>query len=292
MSIPKLALMVGVPASGKSKKAREMTTEDYDKIVSSDEIRQEFYGKKYKKENNAHVFGIFNKRINQYLSDGQNVIADATNITIKDRKKILNYVNGIKCVKEVYLMLKDVNDCREDNSLRKNTVPDDIIDQFVRKFQVPFYEEGYDVIKVCAKDSHCQNTFKEMIDFNQNNSHHTLTLDEHCQKVAEYLIDCGDEDLLLAARNHDYGKLFTQDFDDRGESHYYGHENVGAYKIGCILGKQHSDKMTLNTMFYINYHMLPYNWQLEKTITKYKKLFGEEKFQKLTLLHECDEKAH
>jgi len=44
----------------------------------------------------------------------------------------------------------------------------------------------------------------------------------------------------------------------------------------------------MGVAFYINYHMLPFNWTNTKELNRAKKMFGEEKFNNLMLLHEAD----
>ena len=48
----------------------------------------------------------------------------------------------------------------------------------------------------------------------------------------------------------------------------------------------------LDLAFFINYHMLPYQWNTEKSKAKWKNIFGEDKFNRLMLLHEADKAAH
>jgi hypothetical protein len=48
----------------------------------------------------------------------------------------------------------------------------------------------------------------------------------------------------------------------------------------------------LDLVFFINYHMLPYQWNTEKSKEKWKGIFGEDKFNRLMLLHEADKAAH
>ena len=82
---------------------------------------------------------------------------------------------------------------------------------------------------------------------------------------------------------HDIGKLFTQKTDDDGISHYYGHENVGAYYICShpeIIEEKTGDFFDI--LFYVNYHMMIHDIdKSEKAKNKYKKLFGEDRYNAL-----------
>jgi hypothetical protein len=87
--------------------------------------------------------------------------------------------------------------------------------------------------------------------------------------------------------------MYTQKTDENGISHYYQHENVGTYYLlshyqdlvaTCYL----SNDEILEMLFYVNYHMLPMNWNGDKAIDKWKKIFGEDKFNNLILFNQCD----
>ena len=100
---PILYVMIGLSASGKSTRAKELAIEYDAIIVSSDSIRGEF-GEVQDQSNNEEVFKIFHKRIKENLLQGKNVIADATNITIKSRKAIFETVRNINCNIIGYIM--------------------------------------------------------------------------------------------------------------------------------------------------------------------------------------------
>ena len=72
--------------------------------------------------------------------------------------------------------------------------------------------------------------------FNQENSHHSLSLGEHLDKTAAYAKSHWptNKNVQLAAIIHDIGKYFTKTFynmkgEKTEEAHYYGHENYGTY---------------------------------------------------------------
>ena len=135
--------------------------------------------------------------------------------------------------------------------------------------------------------------------YNQNNSHHTLTLGDHCEKVFEYLYKNDDnlsDTLKFAALLHDCGKPFCKTFKNaKGEiteqAHYYNHEHTGAY-----------DSLFYNTTgnpidiaVLIRWHMPPYFWEKdnnEKLHNKYRKLWGEDLYSDVMNLHAADRSAH
>ena len=66
---PILYIMIGISASGKSTKVKELAIEHNAIIVSSDAIRGEF-GEVIDQSNNNEVFKIFHQRIKDNLSKG------------------------------------------------------------------------------------------------------------------------------------------------------------------------------------------------------------------------------
>lgn len=143
MNKPTLWVMVGLSGSGKSSIAKEIAEENPNTvIVSSDSIREELTGDYGNQENNEEVFKVFHKRIRETLENNTNVIADATNITMRSRRAIIENVKGIECRKIAYLIPKPFDQCKIENLSRQHPVPDEVLDKQIRKFQVVFYEEG------------------------------------------------------------------------------------------------------------------------------------------------------
>ena len=142
-------------------------------------------------------------------------------------------------------------------------------------------------------------------DFDQDNTHHSLTLGKHCEKTWEYICrnydDYGTDEfhaLRIAAILHDNGKCCTKTYkNSKGEitdeAHYYTHEHTGSYN--CLFYKMLINPLDVAVL--IRWHMQPYFWEKdtengEKTMNKYKKLWGDELFDNVMRLHEADKKAH
>lgn len=302
MSIPTLWIMVGLPAAGKSTVAKKIAKENDTVIISTDEIRAEVCdGDINDQSKNTDVFAIFYRRIRDGIENGMNVVADATNISIKSRKRIIECVDGLPCYKVAYVIAKDIPECIADNSNRKHPVPEDSIIRMWRNFQIPFLEEGFDDISV-HMFQRSQYGLRDFIgscldlmhDFHQDNPHHTMDLYEHSAfttyKMTDKLSGMMQRWIYFGSLLHDVGKLFTKTFDENGVAHYYNHESVGAYYLLC---NRHGFDMCsgefLNMLFLVNYHMFPADWKSQKSIRKWRQIFGEEKFELLKLFHECDQ---
>lgn len=293
--MPTVIVMCGLQGSGKSTKARYLKEEMGNcEIVSSDAIRKEFDNN----ITNDKVFKIYYARAREFLKAGTNVILDATNITIKSRKQIFEQLKGIDCTKECYVMNVPINICAERllerNQDTKNQieVPLDVLYKYQKSFEMPFYEEGWDDIEINTIQSFVPSQYELCIDsmdnFEQKNSHHKYTVGEHGKKLEKFIKKYKFP--KCTGIFHDIGKLFTQTIGEDGQAHYYQHHNVGAY---FLLSHTYliEDINILDLVFYVNYHMFPFTWQTDKAKEKWKKIFGEHKFEMLQILNEGDKKA-
>ena len=170
MSKPILWILVGLSASGKSTIAAQIANENPNTIiVSSDAIREELTGNYQDQEHNKEVFKIFHNRIRKNLENKKNVIADATNLTMKSRRAIMMKVYGLNIKKVCVIISKPFEQCKKDNLHREHPVPDFVLDKQIKKFRTPFYEEGFDeiVIKHFDQASNTITALTEMNDFDQ-----------------------------------------------------------------------------------------------------------------------------
>ena len=301
----KVIIMVGISGSGKSYKTDYLKNKYNAIVLSSDELRKTLYGDETDQTHNEEVFGTLYKNLRDLLTQGKNVIVDATNITIKSRRKIIEEIKRTKINTEIiaYVMTKPIEICIKNDRIRKRHVGKEVIYAQREKFQIPFYEEGIDKI-ILENYSKREETTQEKLNtliagmegFDQQNSHHKYDLLTHCSKTFQLLEDVNaDPCVQMAASLHDIGKMETKKLKDNGEYGYYGHANVGAYqlldelKLGSTI--PNAFQKTLEILFYVNYHMLPMNWNEEKTHDKYKQLFGKTKYDNLMLLHHCDKIA-
>lgn len=302
MNVPKLWIMVGLSGSGKSSISKEIAKEFNCIIISSDEIRGEICdGGVSDQSKNEEVFQLFHKRIKDNLKMGKNVIADATNITMKSRRSIIGNLKNVQCYKIAYIVPKIYEECLKDNVKREYPVPESVLDKQLKRFQVPFLEEGFDEIYVHKFDKTLFNAFvvdcfTRMIGFDQKNPHHNADLYHHCKLTTDKFKYCGNyiyTEYILGAMLHDIGKVFTQTIDDNGIAHYYNHENVGSYYLlswfeSIKRYRDYDDEEILNILFLVNYHMMPMNWNDEATLKRWENRFGEYKYKMLLDFHRCD----
>ena len=293
-----LVYLVGLPGSGKSTMALSFEKKGY-KVFSSDAIREELYGDASIQSDPQKVFRVLHKRVKDALRAGENCVYDATNVRSKNRIAFLKEIQNIKCKKICCIVWASIDTCKERNVSRERKVPDYVIERMWRQFETPYYFEGWDDIRiVCSENINkvYENFLKNFLsswNFSQDNSHHTLSLGEHCQQAFSKTKSL-DSSIKFAAFYHDYGKLFTKTFYNKKgeldkEAHYYDHQNVGAYETLVV-----SDGLnTLKISALICYHMHPYFWKNNpKMEEKYKQLWGEEFYNEILLIHEADMAAH
>ena len=104
----KLYIMIGLPGSGKDFISKQivnrMSTDEKEKIkiLSSDDLRIELFGFEDQTHNDI-IFQEMNQRCKEYLSDGLDVIYNATNLNKKRRMNLIS--NMKKYYDEVYAIL-------------------------------------------------------------------------------------------------------------------------------------------------------------------------------------------
>lgn len=293
MNKPTLWVMVGLSGSGKSSVAKEIAENNPNTIiVSLDNIGEELTGDYGNQENNEEVCKVFRKRIREALENNMNVIADEKNITMRSRRAIIENIKGIECRKIVYLIPKPFEQCKIDNLNRQHPVPKEVLDKQIRKFQIVFYEEGWDLIKrrdfLRDGEITIPDISLKMENFDQKNPHHTMSLLEHSDYTYKLFADKEyPMSFQLGAVLHDVGKLYCQTFDEFGTAHYIDHDSIGSYLVLTSLDVFYHYYI-LDACFLINYHMMPFNWTTEKFKERWKKRFGEYKYQMLLDFNECD----
>lgn len=307
MNKPKLWIMCGLRGSGRSTIAAKLTAENPNTIIiSTDEIREELTGDRSNQDHSDEVFRLFHDRIRKNLENKYNVIADNTNITMKSRRAILAKVNGLNIEKICYVIPKPIELCKFDNQSREHPVPEYVLDKQIGKFQIPFFEEGFDQL-IIHRDSAWKGyqmdgfkLFLAMWGYDQKNPHHNMMLDDHCLNT--YKLFCGKiqhntllnleyiNGYAMGAKLHDFGKMMTQTFDEDGVAHYFGHAEVGSYFIlsQMIIPAAWTKNELLDCCFLINYHMMPFGWTNEKSKRKWQRRFGEYKYKMLMDFNECD----
>lgn len=306
---PTMFMMQGLPGSGKSTLAQEIVDDSKREIHihSSDAIRKEMFGNESVQDKPQAVFTELHRRIKNDLRNGIDVVYDATNIEGKFRRAFMSELNSIPCTKMNVCITTPYETCLEYNAGRERKVPNYVIRKRYMNWQPPNYNEGFDYIFPIANGTDSTRWSLEYYlniarNYDQKNSHHSLSLGEHGHKAVEYIKENhkNNHRLFLAALLHDCGKPFTQTSknyrgEEDGDYHYYQHNCVGAYdSFLYLMNNRYSPKDIVYVSNLIYYHMHPYmSWkQSEKTKERDRKLLGDEMFNDILRLHEADVAAH
>ena len=300
----KFICMVGLPGSGKSTYAAKLAKQYNAVVCSSDDLREKLFGNATNQKHNVDVFEVLHKNIKDALYSGQNVIMDSTNISYKRRMAFLQELKNIPCEKICVLMATPYDQCLKNDTLRDRHVPEYVIERMYRQFDIPWYYEGWDSIWL-EYFSDSRNSFglaqewtSGVKNYNQDNSHHDLTLGEHCLQAVKHLDEHTpvSDSVRYATMIHDCGKPFCKTFvNGKGkvteQAHYYSHEHTGSYN--SLFYDMLCSKLYVSVL--IRWHMQPYFWEKdnnEKLHNKYKRLWGEQLYSDIMKLHEADKNAH
>lgn len=296
-----LYYLVGLPGAGKSYYAQQLRKENPDCVyLSSDEIRKELYGDENCQDNPSQVFDLMLRRTIQALKSGDTVIYDATNVVRRNRMNVLKsigYLKNVDIIKKCCVIWAPIETCIERDSKRERNVGERVIWKMVKRFQTPWYDEGWNEIKIIKdeKDGYLFSDFN--LDIPHDNPHHPNTIIEHTANVVSEVQKLKDDvpdvmdylNLTEMAFWHDVGKIFTKGFaNKKGEAteiaHYYDHQNVSAYI--CLGEKFKGEESRLRVSYLVNMHMEPFfneSGYFKNMDPKLKKL--------VLLFNECDRRG-
>ena len=229
---------------------------------------------------------------------------DSTNLSRKRRIAFLKQFNN--CEKRATVFAIPFEICCERNNSRERIVPQHAMDRMFKSFQPPAYEEGFNEINIITWGSD-NTTLEDILDRNEiphDNHHHTLNCRAHCiaaEAIAREIskrekLSVDDTVLLtIAARYHDIGKFMCKTFFDyKGnstkEAHFYSHQNVSAYDFLAHFKDFLSTEKLILIANLISNHMVFF--ESGAVIDKKKKLYGEEFWKLLEIVHEADLAAH
>ena len=305
-----LIYLVGVAGSGKSSVAIRYALTRSAIIYSSDSIREEIYGDENCQKNPGRVFDILHQRVIKALSDGFDVVYDATNLSCKRRMGFLKSIAHIDCKKTCVVVVTTPEDIEERMKYHDRKVPMEVVHRQLCQFQCPNYYEGWDkiVISYNSKPDACHDSYIKLwkeCKIPHDNPHHSLNVAEHMTKAAEIAEDFAwkDDDLSLVherwvARIHDIGKPRCKSFTDRNGNptdvaHYIGHQNYSAYYSLLFDNSDFdiSEKQSLDNACVIQWHMEHYLRKGE-SLLKFYAMLDPKLRKRLHCLEKADKAAH
>lgn len=305
-SNPTFTMLIGLPGSGKSTYAEQLSHDTNATILSSDKIRKELYGDESVQADNEKVFQLMQKRSKECLMRGEDVIYDATNLSSKYRAGLLREFSNIPCHKQCIVVATPYRDCLSRNHQRGRIVPDDVIERMYKQWKTPHINEGWDEISLKHTAHDRRSIFEWLFEhrfYDQQNSYHSQTLGVHM--AATYsLVSSLDIPALESSRYatalpyaallHDCGKPFCKSHTNKrgepdGNAHYYSHANTGAYD--ALFFEYPANVNPLDVSVLINLHMEPFGFT--DVFTKRRMAqWGPDLFQSVMVLHSADKDSH
>lgn len=135
-----LRVLIGLPGVGKSTWAKQHFDETC--ILSSDDYREKILGNVSDQSNNSLVFDALYKDMELKFREGvQDVIFDATNLSVKRRKRFIDLAHKYNYQVEAVVFVEPLDVILERNKSRDRVVPEDVIIQKYKNFHVPLITE-------------------------------------------------------------------------------------------------------------------------------------------------------
>ena len=314
-----LKIMIGLPGSGKTNFAKSSLMGDNTKYLSSDDLRVELFGFEDQSQNEL-VFSKMQKRALEFLAEGYDVIYDATNLARKKREGLILNARKVGATTDAYLMCTPISLILERNVTRGTRfIPWSKLMSMIASIECPLYYEGFSNIYLIngGMDNDVYDFYplmKQCVGFNQDNPYHTETLHTHIINVTNNVqFALGEllkkakikadgsgysaDTILEAAKYHDFGKLYTKNYNEKKEyCVYYGHEKVSTYlylchkmfsgmfsKVGEFVRLSYKNNAVASLI--LN-HM---EWYRREDMSVIKDRLGEYLFNMLTILHLADQ---
>lgn len=146
---PSVAMMIGVPGSGKSTVARQISELLNIAVLSSDECRKEISGDANDQSVSREAWAMVYDRARQSIESGRSVIIDGIHTNVEMRRRDIQQYKqfGARAVVGIYIQT-DVATCIDRNENRDRVVPEFVI----RNMQIgidrypPSTDDGFDYV--------------------------------------------------------------------------------------------------------------------------------------------------
>ncbi len=147
----KVIILIGIPASGKSSLARQLSHQGAANLISTDLIRAEIFGCASIQGNWSEILTQIKLRFEQSFIDQKTVIYDATNCQPLHRQEImaLSKTVGYETIWGIWLNMP-LWICLERNSRRPHPVPESAIIEMHKSLlrQAPSLDEGFEQLMI------------------------------------------------------------------------------------------------------------------------------------------------
>lgn len=149
LKTPSVIMMVGIPGSGKSYLAREISSLLDIPVISSDACREEISGDAGDQSVSRQAWELVRRKAEQLIRQGHSVIIDGTHKRRRQRREdILRYRGfGAHSVIAIHV-LTTIGTALARNAARSRIVPQEVIERMYHTIEdtPPREEEGFDFV--------------------------------------------------------------------------------------------------------------------------------------------------
>ncbi|MEL6788016.1 MAG: ATP-binding protein, partial [Cyanobacteria bacterium J06607_15] len=143
-------LLIGLPASGKSTFAQQLSQQIPNSVVvSTDTMRARLYGDEMVQGDWNRIENLVIEHVRLAISYEQIVIYDATNVQLAWRNSFLDKVSDLNSEWIAWWLKTPVNVCKNLNKYRSRQVPNQVINDYYQYLEEspPTVEEGFVAVK-------------------------------------------------------------------------------------------------------------------------------------------------
>lgn len=133
---PKLVMLRGLPASGKTTYAKQLVDKGWVR-VNKDDLRAMLHNSKFSKSNEAFILSLRDEIIIRALVNGNNVVVDDTNLDPKHACQFQSIAQEFMADYEEKFFDTDIMTCIERNKNRENSVPEKVIYDMYSRYLMP-----------------------------------------------------------------------------------------------------------------------------------------------------------
>ena len=149
--MPTAIIGIGLPASGKTTRLKQIATELRAPYVCPDDIRADLSGNAKDHSRNTEAWSIAYRKIESALMYGDYVVIDATNAKAQDRQQMARFCRNLGARTVGYWFKTPLRVCMERNQARERVVPDRAMRRmaYCLRSAPPDLTDGFDeIIKI------------------------------------------------------------------------------------------------------------------------------------------------
>ncbi|WP_425263194.1 AAA family ATPase [Vibrio owensii] len=141
---PTITLTVGCSGSGKSSYVKALGSDIT--VISYDQIREEINGNRLIQDNFDEVKRIGHERLKEALRAKKNIVWDATSTRNDFRDKVIATARAYGAYVKIVVLIKDAKSLHRDNKCRDYAVPDFVLNDQIKSYQLTSASEGHELV--------------------------------------------------------------------------------------------------------------------------------------------------